>query len=190
MMVDRPKHVVKLQCMIQLCKYLCWRSQIKHPHLTWFSFIADIRKIRYNRLVKQYWTLKNAVFWDVAPCRSCELSRRFGGTRRLHLQGRKIRERGTSLSRWTYWHLRLFHTPSFHAHYNLLFTNHPATLRCMILATRKVLKWNESKEINILERMIIWECFKLGQCTSELSSLYIALQVLKSQIFIGISSVV
>jgi hypothetical protein len=43
--------------------------------------------------------MKNAVFWDLAPCRSC-LNRRFGGTYRLHLQGRKIRERGTSVSRW------------------------------------------------------------------------------------------
>jgi hypothetical protein len=30
--------------------------------------------------------MKNAVFWDVAPCRSC-VNRRFGGTFRLHLQG-------------------------------------------------------------------------------------------------------
>jgi hypothetical protein len=44
-------------------------------------------------------TMKNAVFWDVPPCRSC-VNRRFGGTYRLHLQGRKIRERGTSVSRW------------------------------------------------------------------------------------------
>jgi hypothetical protein len=41
-------------------------------------------------------TMKNAVFWVVAPCRACEMNRRFGGTHRLHLQGRKIRERGTS----------------------------------------------------------------------------------------------
>jgi hypothetical protein len=41
----------------------------------------------------------NAVFWDVAPCRSC-LNRRFGGTCRIHLQDRKIRERGTRVSRW------------------------------------------------------------------------------------------
>jgi hypothetical protein len=27
-------------------------------------------------------TMKNAVFWDVAPCRSC-VNRRFGGTYRL-----------------------------------------------------------------------------------------------------------
>jgi hypothetical protein len=32
-------------------------------------------------------TMKKAVFWDVAPCRSC-VNRRFGGTYRLHLQGR------------------------------------------------------------------------------------------------------
>jgi hypothetical protein len=40
--------------------------------------------------------MKNAVFWDVAPL--CEP--RFGGTYCLHLQGRKIRERETSVSRW------------------------------------------------------------------------------------------
>jgi hypothetical protein len=44
-------------------------------------------------------TMKNAVFWDEVPCRSC-VNRRFGGTYRLHLQGRKIRERGTSVNRW------------------------------------------------------------------------------------------
>jgi hypothetical protein len=32
--------------------------------------------------------MKNAAFWDVAPCRSC-VNRRFGGTYRHHLQGRK-----------------------------------------------------------------------------------------------------
>jgi hypothetical protein len=32
--------------------------------------------------------MKNAVFWDVALCRSC-LNRCFGGTYSLHLQGRK-----------------------------------------------------------------------------------------------------
>jgi hypothetical protein len=44
-------------------------------------------------------TMKNAVFWDVTPCRSC-VNRRFRGTQRLHLQGRKIRQRGASVSRW------------------------------------------------------------------------------------------
>jgi hypothetical protein len=44
-------------------------------------------------------TIKNAVFWDVAPWTS-RVSRRFGRMYRLHLQSRKIRERGTSVSRW------------------------------------------------------------------------------------------
>jgi hypothetical protein len=35
----------------------------------------------------------------VALCRSC-VNRRFGGTYRLHLQSRKISERGTSMNRW------------------------------------------------------------------------------------------
>jgi hypothetical protein len=37
--------------------------------------------------------MKNAVFWDVEPCRSREMNRHFGGTYRLHFQSRKIRER-------------------------------------------------------------------------------------------------
>jgi hypothetical protein len=40
-------------------------------------------------------TMKNAAFWDVALCRSY-MNRRFRGTYRLHLQGRKIHEWGTS----------------------------------------------------------------------------------------------
>jgi hypothetical protein len=43
--------------------------------------------------------MRNAVFWDVASCRSC-VNRRFGEIYRLHLQGRNICERGTSVSRW------------------------------------------------------------------------------------------
>jgi hypothetical protein len=38
--------------------------------------------------------MKNAVLWDVAPCRYY-VNRRFGGKYRLHLQDRKICERGT-----------------------------------------------------------------------------------------------
>jgi hypothetical protein len=48
--------------------------------------------------------MKNALFWGVAPCRSC-VNRRFGGTYRLRLQGRKIRERETNVSRWQVWQL-------------------------------------------------------------------------------------
>jgi hypothetical protein len=34
-------------------------------------------------------TMKNAVFWVVVPCRCGRLNRRFGGSYRLHLQGRQ-----------------------------------------------------------------------------------------------------
>jgi hypothetical protein len=43
--------------------------------------------------------MENAVSWDVAPC-SSRVNRRFRGTYHLRLQGRKIRERGTSVSMW------------------------------------------------------------------------------------------
>jgi hypothetical protein len=48
--------------------------------------------------------MKNAVFWDVGPC-SYYVNRCFEETYRLHLQGRKIRERGTSVSTWPRWFL-------------------------------------------------------------------------------------
>jgi hypothetical protein len=51
--------------------------------------------------------MKNAVFWDVAPYRSC-VNRRFGGTYRLHIQGRKIRERGISVNRWMQTYITMF----------------------------------------------------------------------------------
>jgi hypothetical protein len=35
-------------------------------------------------------TMKNDVFWGVAPCKCGRLNRRFGGSYRHHLQGRKI----------------------------------------------------------------------------------------------------
>jgi hypothetical protein len=54
--------------------------------------------------------MKNAVFWDVTLCKSC-VNKCFGGTYRLHFQGRKIRERGTSLRRYL--------QPPVHAGYSL-----------------------------------------------------------------------
>jgi hypothetical protein len=56
----------------------------------WTEFV-NIQNI-LQRSIEQ---AKNAVSWEVAPCRTC-VNRRFGRTYHLHLQGRKIRERGTS----------------------------------------------------------------------------------------------
>jgi hypothetical protein len=35
--------------------------------------------------------LKRTIFWDMTPCSLLKVNRRFGGTYRLHLQGRRIR---------------------------------------------------------------------------------------------------
>jgi hypothetical protein len=53
----------------------------------------------YEKQVFTAVTMKNVVVWDVALCRSY-VNRRFRVTYHLHLQGRKIRDRGTSASRW------------------------------------------------------------------------------------------
>jgi hypothetical protein len=42
-------------------------------------------------------TMKNAVFWDFAPCR-CGVNRRIGGTYRLHLLGRRKNPRSHLLT--------------------------------------------------------------------------------------------
>jgi hypothetical protein len=34
--------------------------------------------------------MKTTLFWDITPCSSFKFNRRFGGTYRLHLQGRRI----------------------------------------------------------------------------------------------------
>jgi hypothetical protein len=61
----------------------------------------NVAQFRYLETTITNQNLKYTVFWYVAPCRSC-VNRRFGVTYRLHLQVRKIRERGTSVSRWLY----------------------------------------------------------------------------------------
>jgi hypothetical protein len=34
--------------------------------------------------------MKSSVFWDITPFSPLKVNRRFGGTRRLHVQGRRI----------------------------------------------------------------------------------------------------
>jgi hypothetical protein len=40
-------------------------------------------------------TMKNAVLWDVVPCRYC-INGSFGGKYRLHLQGRRKKKKSVS----------------------------------------------------------------------------------------------
>jgi hypothetical protein len=47
--------------------------------------------IRAEGLKKTMKTLKSTIFWDIAPCNPLSVNRHFGGTYRLHLQGRTCR---------------------------------------------------------------------------------------------------
>jgi hypothetical protein len=50
-------------------------------------FIANLKKSDVSLTLCAKFEIKNTVFWDVVPCRYF-VNRRFGGTYRLHLQGR------------------------------------------------------------------------------------------------------
>jgi hypothetical protein len=82
-------------------------TEFKYPNISVHKFrifsLRTFAEMTPNNVceisMQCYVLLKDFVFWDVAPCRSC-VSLRFGGTYRLHLQGRKIREWGISMGRW------------------------------------------------------------------------------------------
>jgi hypothetical protein len=63
------------------------------------SFLPYVAKDSLQIIIYAVTIFKIAFSWDVASCRSC-VNRRSGGMYRLHLRSRKIRERGTSVSRW------------------------------------------------------------------------------------------
>jgi hypothetical protein len=48
-------------------------------------------------LYNWYWQLKSIFFWDMTSCSVLSGTRRFGGTYRLHLQGRRIVQRFAEL---------------------------------------------------------------------------------------------
>jgi hypothetical protein len=64
---------------------MCWC-----PYTTdkYYLLQVNITRLALTNTFPASFDLKNAVFWDVALCRS-RVNRRFGGTHRLHLQVRK-----------------------------------------------------------------------------------------------------
>jgi hypothetical protein len=79
-----------------------FKSETLPPELTSSAFPLIGSNLGHFSSIQGITTnsLKNAVFWDVGPCRWC-MNRRFGGKYRLHLQDIKICERKTSVSRWS-----------------------------------------------------------------------------------------
>jgi hypothetical protein len=51
--------------------------------------------IKYNKLPSE----KSTIFWNITPCSPLKLTRRFGVTYRVHIQGRRINQRE---SRWQF----------------------------------------------------------------------------------------
>jgi hypothetical protein len=93
-------------CQVHFELIMMWKKGKIYFHSTHHMFqnqISDcivlFRASRFNWDVESYLILKNVIIWDVALCRSC-VNRRFRGKYRLYLQGRKIRKRWTSVSRW------------------------------------------------------------------------------------------
>jgi hypothetical protein len=100
----------KLQALLPepICTLL--KEDHMHMHVCTYIFLLKAERASYLVRFEAFTavTMKNVVFWDVALCRSC-VNRRFGGTYRLHLQARKLRERRTGAGRWL--HHTLFRQP-------------------------------------------------------------------------------
>jgi hypothetical protein len=67
-----------------LLKYLVGKA-IKAASLSWYQVSSKQKPVQDLLAV----TMKSTVFWAVTPC-SLERDRRFGGTYRLHFQGRRV----------------------------------------------------------------------------------------------------
>jgi hypothetical protein len=58
--------------------------------LCWWSWIESLPvKTQQDAKTKEYFVLKSTIFWDIMLCSPSSVNRSFGGTYRLHLQGRK-----------------------------------------------------------------------------------------------------
>jgi hypothetical protein len=50
-------------------------------------YVTYVLKCIY--VLRTYVVLKSTIFWDIMPCSPLSVNRRFGGTYRLHIEGRK-----------------------------------------------------------------------------------------------------
>jgi hypothetical protein len=68
-----------------------WQS---HSLISQITFLNEpqMRPYTYNSYLVGFEVLTAVImFWDITPCSPLKFNRRFGGTYRLHLQGRWIR---------------------------------------------------------------------------------------------------
>jgi hypothetical protein len=100
--------------------------------------------------------MKNAVFWNVALCRSC-VNRRFGGTYRPHFQGRKTRERRTSVSKWQQ---TPAHTVSSLADIYFSSTLKMEVIRSSETSVDTIPTWRHIPQDSILQKLLYLYLFK------------------------------
>jgi hypothetical protein len=65
----------KVACMPSVLNIRVKQLQLKCKYVAFEVFTAVV--------------MKSIIFWDVTPCSTLSFARRFGGTYRLHLQGRR-----------------------------------------------------------------------------------------------------
>jgi hypothetical protein len=63
-----------------------------HDLIMLYNYYADVGFEVFTAVV-----MKSIIFWDMMPCSPLSCNQRFGGTYRLHLQGRRIISARTSL---------------------------------------------------------------------------------------------
>jgi hypothetical protein len=81
------------QCLSQDLKPVTSQIQVWRAAARPTSSVPSVEMFsslyRYTKLMWRIWSLKRIIFWDVTPCSLLRCNRRFGGTYRLHLQGRR-----------------------------------------------------------------------------------------------------
>jgi hypothetical protein len=57
-----------------------------------YSTLEEVMTLMYIIIIERVGAVvvKSSVVWDITPCSALNVNRRFGGTCRLHLQGRRI----------------------------------------------------------------------------------------------------
>jgi hypothetical protein len=75
--------------------YLVYHFRVL-TNLSGHGFVVPFQRLpncvpSLNLLWQLVWRKKSIIFWDMTPCSPLGVNRRFGGTYRLHLQGRRNR---------------------------------------------------------------------------------------------------
>jgi hypothetical protein len=105
--------------------------------------------------------IKSTIFWDITPCSPLNVNRRFGGTYRLHLQGRRIsRERNQRERRCQEpsrlillpWRRRQYVTPKHRLIFNGL---HGVISQKIVLFITTAVRTSNPTKSNIFRQVIV-----------------------------------